>query len=144
MALMRGFSKVDENGRITIPEDIARFTGLYPGSTANMIVLRIKGTARFPHLVIHRPRNIPYISMLEVIMKRAQTEVDEQVRLTLSDEIMQGIRVEPGYLVEFKIHGARGQQWVVVHNRGPWRQTTLQERMGHKKVPKWRKVEVNY
>jgi bifunctional DNA-binding transcriptional regulator/antitoxin component of YhaV-PrlF toxin-antitoxin module len=144
MALMRGFSKVDENGRITIPDDIARFTGLYPGSIVNMIVSRNKGTARFPHYVIHRPRNIPYISMLEAIMKRAQTEVNEQVGLTLSDEIMQEIGVKPGYLMEFKIHEAKGQRWIVVHNRGPWRQTTLQERMGHKKVSKWRKVEVNY
>ena len=143
MALMRGFSKVDENGRITIPGDIARFIGLYPGSIVNIVVLRTKGAARFPHHVIHRPRNIPYISMSEVIIKRTQTEVDEQVGLTLSDEIMQGIGVKPGYLVEFKIHGARGQHWVVVHNRGPWRQTTLQERMGHKKVPKWRRVEVS-
>ena len=144
MALMRGFSKVDEEDRITIPDDIARSTGLYPGSTANMIILRIKGTARFPHLVIHIPRNIPYISMLEVITKKAQAEVDEQGGLTLSDEIMEGLRLESGYLVEFKIHGARGQHWVVVHNRGPWRQTTLQERMGHKKATKWRKVEINY
>jgi len=144
MALMRGFSKVDEEGRITIPDEIARFSKLYPGSTAGMIVLRIKGTARFPHLVIHRPDNIPYISMLEVIMKKAQTEVDEQGRVTLPDGIMDGLRLKCGYLVEFKIHGARSQHWVVVHNRGPWRQTTLQQRMGHKKVPKWRKVEVNY
>ena len=144
MALMRGFSKVDEEGKITMPDEIARFTGLYPGSTANMIVLRIKETARFPHLVIHRPRTFPYISMLEVIIKKAQTEVGEQGALTLSNEIMEQLRLESGYLVEFKIHGARGQHWVVVHNRGPWRETTLQERMGHKKVPKWRKVEINY
>ena len=144
MALMRGFSKVDEEGRITIPDDIARFTGLYAGSTANMIVLRIKGTARFPHLVIHRPRTFPYISMLEVIMKKTQGQVGEQGGLILSDEIMKELRLESGYLVEFKIHGARGQHWTVVHNRGPWRQTTLQERMGHKKAPRWKKVEINY
>ena len=144
MALMRGFSKVDEKGRITIPDEIARFSKLYPSSTAGMIVLRIKGTARFPHLVIHRPDNIPYISMLEVIMKRVRTEVDKQGGVALSDEIMEGLRLESGYLVEFKIHGARGQHWVVVHNRGPWRETTLQQRTGHKKVQKWRKVEINY
>ena len=141
---MRGFSKVDEEGRITIPDEIGRFTGLCPGSTADMIVLRIKGTARFPHLVIHRPRTFPYISMLEVMMKKAQTEVDEQGGVTLSDGIMKELQLESGYLVEFKIHGARGQHWVVVHNRGPWRETTLQERMGHKRTPRWKTVEVNY
>ena len=144
MALMRGFSKVDEEGRIIIPEEIARFSKLYPGSTAGMIVLRIKGTARFPHLVIHRPDNIPYISMLEVIIKKAQTKVDDRGGVPLSEEIMEGLRLKCGYLVEFKIHGARGQHWAVVHNRGPWRETTLQQRMGHKKVRKWRTVEVNY
>lgn len=144
MALMRGFSKVDDNGRITIPDDIARFTGLYPGETANMIVLRIKGTSRFPHLVIHKPRTFPYISILEVMIKRAQTIVDAERGLILSDGIMKELRLKSGYLVEFKIHGARGQHWVVVHNRGPWRQTTLQERMGHQKTPKWKKVQIEY
>jgi len=144
MALMRGFSKVDEEGRITIPDEIARFSKLYPGSTVDMVVLRIKGTSRFPHLVIHTPENIPYVSMLEVIMKETKGEVDKKARLTLSDDMLKELRLEPGYLVEFKIHGARGQHWVVVHNRGPWRETTLQQRTGHKKVPKWRKVEVNY
>jgi len=75
---MRGFSKVDEEGRITIPDDIAKFSGIYPGQRVYLIVLRIKGTGRFPHLVIHRPDNIPYVSMLELIMKRALGRVDEQ------------------------------------------------------------------
>lgn len=144
MALMRGFSKVDEEGRITIPDDIRRHTGLCPGCEAYVLVLRIKGTSRFPHLVIHVPHSIPYISMLEIIIKKTQTEVDARGGLTLSDEIMEELRLEPGYLVEFKIHGARGQHWTVVHNRGPWRQTTLQERMGHKKTTNWKKVEINY
>lgn len=144
MALMRGFSKVDEEGRVTVPDDIARHTGFYPGYEVYMLVLRIKGTTRFPHLVIHRPSTIPYISMLEVIMKKTQTEVDGQGGLILSDEMMKELRLEPGYLVEFKIHGARGQHWTVVHNRGPWRQTTLQQRMGHQKTPRWKKVEINY
>ena len=144
MALMRGFSKVDEQGRITIPDDIRRHTGLFPGCEAHMIVLRVKETSRFPHLAIHTESVAPYISMLEVIMKKAQTELDEQGGITLSDDIMQELRLGPGYLVEFKIHGARGQHWVVVHNRGPWRQTTLQQRMGHKKAPAWKKVQIEY
>ena len=146
MALMRGFSKVDEEGRITIPDEIARFSNIHPGYGVHLIVLRLKGTGRFPHLVIHRPGNVPYISTLEVMMKREQGEADERGRLTLPAEIMEDLRLEPGYLVEFKIHGARGQHWVVVHNRGPWRMTTHQERLGSRRKgeKQWKTITVEY
>lgn len=158
MALMRGFSKVDEEGRITIPAEIARFSELDPGTTAHMIVLRILETARFPHLVIHKPHNIPYISMLEVILTGCQDVVDERKRVRLPVKLLEALRLEPGFLVEFKIHGARGQHWVVVHNRGPHRMSTLQERTSRyrrlagaraarrmkNKEERWKKYEFGY
>lgn len=125
MALMRGYSIVDEQGRITIPSDIRRVAGLYPGGNAWMKVLRIKNTSRFPHLVIYRPGNNPYISLSEVVMKETYGQVDKQGRVILSEGILEELRLEPKYIVEFKIYGARDRHWTVVRNRGPWRITTL-------------------
>ena len=146
MALMRGFSIVDEEGGITIPSDIGKWAELCPGCGVCMKVLRIKDTSRFPHLVIYRPRNIPFISPLEVIMKEGYEQVDKQGRVVLSREILEELRLEPKYIVELKIHGARGGHWTVVHNRGPWRMTTLQQRVGRKirGEKKWNKVLIEY
>ena len=146
MALMRGFSIVDEEGRITIPSDIRKAAGLYPSCNVWMKVLRINNTSRFPHLVIYRPGNSPYISLLEVVMKETRGQVDRQGRVILSEGMLEELRLKPKYIVEFKIHGARGQYWAVVHNRGPWRMTTLQQRLGRKirGEEKWNKILIEY
>ena len=146
MALMRGYSIVDEEGRITIPPDIGKWAQLGPGCVVCMKVLRIKNTSRFPHLVIYIPGNIPYISPMEVIMKETYGKVGKQGRVILSEEILEELRLKPKYIVEFKIHGARSQHWAVVHNRGPWRMTTLQQRLGRKTrgEKKWNKVPIEY
>lgn len=143
---MRGYSIVDEEGGITIPPDIGKWAELSPGCAVCMKVLRIKNTSRFPHLVIYRPGNIPYISPLVVVMKETYGRVDKQGRVILSEEILEQLRLEPKYIVEFKIHGARSQHWTVVHNRGPWRMTTLQQRLGTKRrgEKKWKKVPIQY
>ncbi len=146
MALMRGYSIVDEEGRITIPPDIGKWAELGPGCVVCMKVLRIKNTSRFPHLVIYIPGNIPYISPMEVVMKETYGKVGKQGRVILSEEILEELRLKPKYIVEFKIHGARSQHWTVVHNRGPWRMTTLQQRLGTKRrgEKKWKKIPIEY
>ena len=144
MALIRGYSKVDQEGRIIVPLNICRYCQLSPDYPVEIAVVRIINTVRFPHMVIYRFPYVPFISPMEATMLETQAKIDAQGRIILSQELMEELKLGPGYIVEFKIHGAKGQHWVVVHNRGPWRQTTLQERMGHKNAPKWRKVEVNY
>ncbi len=144
MALIRGYSKVDQEGRIIVPLNICRYCQLSPDYPVEIMVLRIKQTSRFPHMVIYRFPYVPFISPMEATMLETQTKIDAQGRIILSQAVMEEIKLGPGYIVEFKIHGAKGQHWVIVHNRGSWRQTTLQQRIGHKNVPKWRKVEVNY
>jgi len=147
MALMRGYSIVDEEGGITIPPDIATWAELDPDSNVCMTVLRIKNTSRFPHLAIHIPSNVPFISPLEVIMKQTYGRVRKQRRVILSEEILEELRLEPKYMVEFKIYGARGQHWTIVRNRGPWRMTSLQQRLrrGRREgKKKWKKIPFEY
>lgn len=144
MALIRGYSKVDEEGGIIAPLNIRRYCRLSAGSAARISVLRIKNTLRFPHMVVYRLPYVPFISPMEAVMLETEAKIDDQGRIVLSQAVMEELKLGPGYIVEFKIYGARGQHWVAVHNRGPWRQTTLQQRTGHKRIPRWRKVQMSY
>ncbi len=131
MALIRGFGVVDEAGGFTIPLHIRRFAGFNGKGVVAIKILRLKGTARLPYLVIHTPEQIPYIAvMLEAVMLEGAGLIDEEGRLILSQEILEEAKIKPKDLLEIKIHGSKGVRWVKVHNRGPHRMTTLQEKMG--------------
>ena len=85
--------------------------------------------------------DIPLLNeRLEVINDGDNPEIE------ITEEILEELRLKPKYIVEFKIHGARGQYWAVVHNRGPWRMTTLQQRLGRKirGEEKWNKILIEY
>ncbi len=129
MALMRGFSTIDAQGRLRIPGDIRRAADLDHG-TIQIKVLRVGQTVRKPHLVIHRPDHPPYISMLEVVMASGVGQMDGDGKLLLPQALLEEAKLELGTLIEVKIHGARGQRWAVLHNRGKARPTTLQVRLG--------------
>ncbi len=131
MALIRGFGVVDEAGGFTIPLHIRRFAGFNGKGVVAIKILRLKGTARLPYLVIHTPEQIPDIAvMLEAVMLEGAGLIDEEGRLILSQEILEEAKIKPKDLLEIKIHGSKGVRWVKVHNRGPHRMTTLQEKMG--------------
>ena len=130
MALMRGYSLVDEVGRITFPANIRRSAGMEPEQVVDIKVLRIKGTSRYPHMVINKPEFSPFISPLEMVMHETFGKICEQGRITLSEEILEGMKLEAGYLVEIKVLGPKDSHWTVVYNRGPRRETTLQQRIG--------------
>ena len=131
MALIRGFGVVDESGGFVVPLHIRRFAGFDGKGAVAIKVLRLKGTARLPYLVIHTPQQIPYIAfMLEAIMLEGAGLIDEEGRVVLSEEIREEAKIKPKDLLEIKIHGPKGLHWVKVHNRGPHRMTTLQEKMG--------------
>ncbi len=51
MALMRGFSKVDEDGKISIPNNIRREVGLREGQR---VEIKVSGPNRAPFVVIHK------------------------------------------------------------------------------------------
>ena len=136
MALMRGYSLVDEAGRITFPANIRRSAGIEPEQVVKIKVLRIRGTLRYPHMLINRPEFPPYISPLEIVMHEAERKVDELGRITLAEEILEEMKLKAGYWVEMKLLGPRDYHWIVVHNRGPRRETTLQQRLGSKRSRK--------
>ncbi len=133
---MRGYSLVDEEGRITFPANIRRSAGMEPEQVVDIKVIRIKGTTRYPHMVINTPEFPPYISPLEIIMYEAERKVDDLGRITLSEEILEEMKLKADYLVEIKVLGPQDSHWTVVYNRGPRRETTLQQRIGSRRTRK--------
>lgn len=146
MSLTRGFSEIDETGKISIPANLKREAGMAPGSTIVIAVVRVKGTGRRPHLVLHRPDHVPYISVMECVFLRGVSEVDEDGTISLRDELLEEAKVSAGDFFELKMHGSRSNQWVVAHNRGPHRATTLQERLGTRKrrQRRWPTISIDY
>ena len=53
MALMRGFSKVDEEGRIAIPSNICRAARLEKGQ---LVEVKVQGPNNGPYLIINKRR----------------------------------------------------------------------------------------
>jgi len=53
MTLMRGFSKVDEGGKIPIPKNIRRETGLEDGS---LVEIKVQGTQHQQYIIIKKRR----------------------------------------------------------------------------------------
>lgn len=132
MALLRGFSLVDEAGGIIFPPNIHKWAEMDPEKAVEIKVLRVKGTRRLPHMTVNIPGHAPWVSPLEVIMYEAYGKADEKGRVILSPEIMEEMKLKAGYWVEMKLLGPRDYHWIVVHNRGPRRETTLQQRLGPK------------
>jgi AbrB family looped-hinge helix DNA binding protein len=54
MTLMRAFSKVDKDGKVTIPDNIRRETGLKEGQ---LVEIKVSGPQRAQHIVIHKRKN---------------------------------------------------------------------------------------
>jgi len=52
MALMRGFTRVDKEGKIPIPKNMARETKLKPGQ---LVEIKTQGATPFQYLII-KPR----------------------------------------------------------------------------------------
>ena len=51
MALMRGFSRVDEEGKIPIPKNIQRQAELKAGQ---LVEIKVTGSQRAQHIIIHK------------------------------------------------------------------------------------------
>ncbi|MDA2925958.1 hypothetical protein MYX78_01795 [Acidobacteria bacterium AH-259-G07] len=130
MALCRAFSKVDEEGRITLPSNVRGLVGVEPNEILIINALRIEGTTRYPHAVLFLPDQPPALSSLEVVMEKAQGIVDGRGQIILPPSVLEEMRLDHGYRVEMKVQGSHNQHWVVLYNRGPWRETTVRQRMG--------------
>ena len=156
MPLLRGFSKVDpipihrdgasEGGVIAIPSNIRERIGFFPRSLVNIKVVRIKNSGRWPCMIIHNSKVLPRLSMFQVVMMEVETEVDNEARLILMEDVLREVKLEPGYRVEIKLVGPKEASWIVIYNRGSNRLTTLQEKMGRlgRSEKKWKTMAIEY
>lgn len=129
MALMRTYNLVKEGGKIYIPENFLKQIGLQINNPAVIGVVRIKRSIRAPHLVIHRKDNSPWISPQEVVINQGLSNVDREGNIILRDDILEDSKLKPGHLVEMKVYGPHNSSWLVIQNRGPKIETTLQQKM---------------
>ena len=148
MPLLRGFSKVDEGGEIFIPSNIREKADISVNSIVEIKVIRIKGSSRWPYIIVHSPRVYPRLSMLEVVMMEERSQIDDEARLILANNMLEETKLEPNSRVEIKLVGPNRGSWVVIHNRGPNRLTTLQAKVGRlgsgKNEKKWKSMSIEY
>ncbi|MDI6889662.1 MAG: hypothetical protein QMC83_01805 [Thermodesulfovibrionales bacterium] len=161
MPLLKGFSEIDQEGKLSIPSNILREAGLNLGSQVGIKVVRIKDSSRWPYLIVYpvrkssisngvyHPQNDPRLSQLEVTMMECQGGIDENGRLTLNNDLLEETKLQPNYRVEIKVVGPNHGCWLVIHNRGPARLTTLQEKMGRlgksgRSAKKWQTQKWEY
>ncbi|MCK4225349.1 AbrB/MazE/SpoVT family DNA-binding domain-containing protein [candidate division WOR-3 bacterium] len=146
MSLIRGFSKVDEEGKIAIPSNIRKKAGVSAGSLVEIKVIRIKDSSRWPHLIVHAFRVCPRLSMFQVVMREEEIEIDDEANLILTDDLLEEAKLGPNYRVEIKLYGPNQGSWITIYNRGPNRLTTLQEKIGRmgKAEKKWKEMTIEY
>ena len=146
MSLIRGFSKVDEEGKIAIPSNIRKKAGISAGSLVEIKVIRIKDSSRWPHIIVHASRVYPHLSMFQVVMREKETQIDDEANLVLTDDLLEEAKLAPNYRVEMKLYGPNQGSWVTIYNRGPNRLTTLQEKIGRleRAKKKWKGMTIEY
>lgn len=166
MPLLKGFSKVDpinpvrgllsngadgasEGGKIFIPSNIREKAGISTASYVGIMVIRIKGSSRWPYIIVHSPGVYPYLSMLEVVMMEEKSQIDDEARLILADNTLEEAKLLFNSRVELKVVGPNHGSWFVIHNRGPNRLTTLQEKVGRlgkggRDEKKWKTMSIEY
>ncbi|MEW6684985.1 MAG: hypothetical protein AB1393_02105 [Candidatus Edwardsbacteria bacterium] len=150
MPLLKGFSEIDEEGRLSIPSNIRREAGLNLASPVGIKVVRIKGSMRWPYLIVyHLQSMVPRLSQFEVTMMESQGRIDENGRLTLEGDVLEETKLGPHSRAEIKLSGPTRGSWLVIRNRGPNRLTTLQEKVGRqgkgsRAEKKWKSVSIEY
>lgn len=146
MSLIRGFSKVDEEGKIAIPSTIRMRAGISAGSLAEIKVIRIKDSNRWPYIIVHTSGVYPHLSMFQVVMREKKTQIDDEANLVLTDDLLEEAKLAPNYRVEIKLYGPNRGSWVTIYNRGPNRLTTLQEKIGRlgRAKKKWKEMTIEY
>lgn len=144
MTLLRGFSQVDEQGKIVLGQNFMTQAGLKTDSLVGLKVVRIKNSSRKPYLIIHRLEQVPRFAGLERIFWEGIGQIDSSGRFILGDEVMWESGFEPGFSLELKLAGPGGKPWLVIRSRGQSRLTTLQEKMGLKRKSKWQVMKMEY
>lgn len=149
MPLLKGFGVIDEEGKLLIPSNIRREAGLNHGSRIVVKVVRIKGSTRWPYLIVYHSQSNPRLSQFEVTMMESQSGIDENGKLSLERNVLLETKFEPYYRAEIKVTGPNHGSWLIIHNRGSARLTTLQEKMGRlgkgtRNEKKWKTMPIEY
>ena len=130
MPLIRGFTKLaEEGGTIPIPKHLGGLANLTGRSEVHVVVVRTTNTGRRPHLILHHPDQLPFISPLETVFLRDIVPYRTGV-VHLPKEVIDEAKLMPGGTLEIKILGPANSGWLILHNRGVLRRSTLQERLG--------------
>ena len=117
MALIRGFSKVDENGRIAIPELIRRWTRFASDCLIDFRITGVKNTSRQPYIYFFRVGHPPYISPTEVTMMEGTTIINKEGKIILEDSALEEAKLQLGHIVEMKLAGSPGAHWLMLYHR---------------------------
>ena len=157
MPLLKAFSKVDsievpvsdrmrEGGKIFIPSHIRGKVGLFAGRSVKIKIIRIKGSSRWPYIIIHTDKSSPRLTKLQVIMMEDVARMDNEAGLILKPDILEEVKLKAGYRVEIKVAGPDRGAWLTIHNRGTNKLTTLQEKIGRlgKGGKKWKSMTIEY
>ncbi len=144
MTLLKCFSQVDEQGRISLGRNFMIQMGLESQSRVGLKVVRITGSMREPYLIVYRPDNTPRFTRLQMVVLDAFTRLGEQDNIYLDDRVMAISGFEPGLSVEFKLSGPSSDPWLAIRNKGPAKLTTLQEKMGLRQKKKWKTMPLEY
>ena len=117
MALIRGFSKVDEDGKIAIPELIRRWTRFASGCLIDFRIMRVKDTDHQPYIYFFRSGHPPLISPAEVTVVEGTTTINKEGEIILDDSTLEEAKLELGHMVEMKVAGSQGAHWLMLYNR---------------------------
>ena len=117
MVLIRGFSKVDEDGNLAIPELIRRWTRFAANCLIDFRVMRFKDTKHQPYIYFFRSGHPPYISPTEVTMVEGTTIINKEGEIVLDDSILEEAKLELGHMVEMKVAGSQGVHWLMIYSR---------------------------
>ncbi len=130
MPLIRGFAKLAEEGStVPIPKHLSGLANLTGQSEVHVVVVRVTNTGRRPHLIFHHPDQLPFISPQETVFLRGIVHYKtESVYLPM--EVIEEAKLPLGGILEIKSMGPANSGWLILHNRGVLRRTTLQERLG--------------
>jgi len=130
MVLARGFSGVDEGGKIAVPCNILFAARIIPGCRIEVEVVRFKGSARRPYVLVHEAGTSARLSTLEAVVLAGEGRLGEDGRVVLSGRLLGAARFVPGDSVELKLRGPQEEPGIVIRNRGIRLVTTLQQRLG--------------
>ena len=149
--LMRAFSKVDDDGRIPVGRNLWRHCRMLDATEAAYLLVGLKGSSRKEYLFIHRIGLVPPLSPFECVLAAGRCAIDRG-SICLGDELLRDTCFTPNSRVAVKLAGTGTLHWLAIRWRGPAVVSTLQKRMGVRRIAgtrtgkpgKWQRMPMEY